>query len=223
MRSQLSERPGAVRLQYRHNGCDSAMSALRHGTPIVVANPGGCDLVLAAAQATPVSTAFLIRYGSGFITVTMRAERLAELNLPALPVGDLARRSPALHVAVDASAGVTTGISAHDRALTIRCLGETNSTPRHFTRPGHVLPVRVDLAANRPPGPAETAAMAGLVATGAVETAICSLVSASDPAGIAQSWEGEQFALTNRIPFVHSWQITQSFYQSALMWEMDAL
>ncbi|MGH3642258.1 MAG: 3,4-dihydroxy-2-butanone-4-phosphate synthase [Mycobacterium sp.] len=116
------------------------MSAFKQGQPIVTASPDGCDLVALASKASTDSTTFLIRYGSGFITVATRADRLAELGLPALTVGNGGRRGPALHVAVDASVGVTTGISDHDRALTIRILSESSVAPEDFMRPGVTHP-----------------------------------------------------------------------------------
>lgn len=197
-----------------------ALPAVAQGIPIVVAGPSGCELVVLAARATTASTAFLIRHGSGFLTVTMTADRLAALELPAQRVSGFGPPGPALHVAVDAAVGITTGISAHDRALTIRLLAETSSTPASFVRPGHVLPVRADLDSNTPPGPVQTAAMLGLVAAETPVTAMCSLVSESDPTGIAQAAEGERFAGERGIAFLHSWDITQMYYRHYAVGDM---
>lgn len=197
-----------------------ALSAVAQGHPIVVAGPRGCDLVVLAARATTASTAFLIRHGSGFITVAMTADRLAALEVPAQRVPGCGPPGPALHVAVDAAVGISTGISAHDRALTIRLLAEPLSTPASFIRPGHVLPVRADLDSNMPPGPVETAAMVGLVATESPVVAMCSLVSESDPTCIAQATEGERFAGEQGIAFLPSWEITKMFYRHCAMRDM---
>ncbi|MGW4334738.1 3,4-dihydroxy-2-butanone-4-phosphate synthase [Rhodococcus koreensis] len=193
------------------------LSAVAEGQPIVVASPQGCDLVILARQASSVATAFLIRHGTGFVSVAMTAERLEMLELPPQSTFDGRPQRPALHVAVDASAGITTGISAQDRACTIQLLGDPSSGPDAFTRPGHVIPVRANLEGNVPPGPAETAAMIGLLADDTPAAALCSLVSESDPTRIAQAEEGRQFAYDHEIPFVHSPDITRMFYHQHAM------
>jgi 3,4-dihydroxy 2-butanone 4-phosphate synthase / GTP cyclohydrolase II len=199
-------------------------SSLASGRPILVAGPDGCDLVVLAAEASARSTAFLIRHGTGFITVAMSAERLAALSVPPMPFVDgEGRRCLPLHVAVDARTGVTTGISAHDRARTIRLLADPLAVAADFTRPGHVVPVRIDLDTNLPPGRAESAAMVGLVAAGAATTAMCGLVSESAPEGIAQASEGAHFARIHGLALVHTWQVTQAFYRRLLLHQVDAL
>jgi 3,4-dihydroxy-2-butanone 4-phosphate synthase len=215
MLSRMSPRttPAVIGSRQGRGARDSALSAMAEGQPIVIASPAGCDLVVLAALASASSTAFLIRYGTGFITVAMPADRLAALRIPSQRDFDSSPYAPALHAAVDAATGITTGISAHDRARTIRLLSDSSSTPATFTRPGHVIPIRADFESNAPPGVPETAAMFGLVAADTPVAAICSLVSDIDPTSIAQADEGQQFARGQGITFVHSWEITQMFYR----------
>lgn len=214
MISRMSSRPtsAAIGAEQRLRARDSALSAMAGGQPIVVASPAGCDLIVLAARASTASTAFLIRHGTGFITVAMPTDRLAALRIPSQSDFDSSPHAPALHAAVDAASGITTGISAYDRARTIRLLSDPSSTPATFTRPGHVIPIRADFESNAPPGVPETAAMFALVAADTPVAAICSLVSDSDPTSIARAEEGQQFACGQGIAFVHSWEITQMFY-----------
>ncbi|WP_166904062.1 3,4-dihydroxy-2-butanone-4-phosphate synthase [Mycobacterium sp. DL440] len=225
MLGQLNVRPpgSAVGGRRRKVECDMALSSVAEGLPLVVASPRGCDLMVLAARATTASIAFLVRHGSGFVTVAMTADRLAALGLPSQRARDGGRHRPALHVAVDAVAGTTTGISAHDRALTIRLLGDPGSTPGDFLRPGHVIPVRADFESNLPPGVPETAAMIGLIAADAPATAICSLVVDADPTGIASAQQGRQFAETHGIGFVHSGDITHLFYRDRAMRDVHGM
>lgn len=100
------------------------------------------DLVCTADRLTTEQTAFLVRHTSGFLQVALRDAHCDRLQLPPVaPTVD--RRSSQQCVGVDAAAGTGTGISATDRTQTINTLGRRDSTPNDFTRPGHVLPVRV--------------------------------------------------------------------------------
>jgi 3,4-dihydroxy 2-butanone 4-phosphate synthase / GTP cyclohydrolase II len=209
--------------RHRQGARESVLSAMAEGQPIVVANPGGCDLVVLATRASTASTAFLIRHGSGFIAVAMPTDRLTALELPPQSGLDRGQHAPAFHAAVDAATGITTGISAHDRARTIRLLGDPSSTAAVFTRPGHIIPIRADFESNVPPGAAEAASMLGLVAADTPAAAICALVSAADPTTIAQAEEGRQFARQYGIAFVHSWEITQMFYLHCARRDLSAM
>jgi 3,4-dihydroxy 2-butanone 4-phosphate synthase/GTP cyclohydrolase II len=222
--SQASSAATSTTLGARHEpgARESILAAMAEGQPIVVASPDGCDLIVLAARASTASTAFLIRHGTGFITVAMPADRLAALRIPSQGDFDRSPHAPALHAAVDAATDITTGISAHDRARTIRLLSDPSSTPATFTRPGHVIPIRADFESNAPPGVAETVAMFGLVAAGTPVAAICSLVSDSDPTSIAQADEGQQIARGQGIAFVHSWEITQMFYHHCALRDLRA-
>ncbi|MDN5686558.1 MAG: bifunctional 3,4-dihydroxy-2-butanone-4-phosphate synthase/GTP cyclohydrolase II [Brachybacterium sp.] len=123
-----------------------AISAIAAGRPVVVVddedreNEG--DLILAASAATPELLAFAVRYSSGLLCAPMTAERADALDLPLMVAENADPLRTAYTVSVDASEGVTTGISAVDRARTLRTLAGQQSTPSDLIRPGHVLPLR---------------------------------------------------------------------------------
>jgi 3,4-dihydroxy 2-butanone 4-phosphate synthase / GTP cyclohydrolase II len=100
------------------------------------------DLVFAAAKATPELLAFMIRHTSGVVCVAMEGPELDRLKLPPMTLVNEDRKSTAYAVSVDARDGITTGISAADRARTIRVLVDSATEPYEVTRPGHVFPLR---------------------------------------------------------------------------------
>ncbi|KAI9316108.1 3,4-dihydroxy-2-butanone 4-phosphate synthase [Dichotomocladium elegans] len=100
------------------------------------------DLIIAAEKVTTEQMAFLIKYSSGYICVPMTGERLDELQLPLMVPKNTELMKTAYTVSVDCVHGTTTGISAHDRAVTARYLASPDSKPSDFSRPGHILPLR---------------------------------------------------------------------------------
>ncbi len=100
------------------------------------------DLVMAADQVTPEAVNFMTKYGRGLICVPMQGERLDELQIGMMVTDNTAPMGTAFTVTVDARRGVTTGTSAHDRAVTIRTLVDPASRPEDLTRPGHIMPLR---------------------------------------------------------------------------------
>jgi 3,4-dihydroxy 2-butanone 4-phosphate synthase/GTP cyclohydrolase II len=124
---------------------EAAVDALQRGEMVVVVdardreNEG--DLVMAAEHATAADVNFMAKYGRGLICVAMRAERLAELAIPPMTAMNSDRRGTAFHVSVDWRSGTTTGISASDRAGTIRTLASATSSASDFDQPGHVFPL----------------------------------------------------------------------------------
>ncbi len=100
------------------------------------------DLTLAAERCTPEAVAFIRRYASGVICVPMIAERLEQLDLPQMVQRNEARLGTAFTVSVDAREGIATGISATDRARTIRVLADPASKPADVVKPGHIFPLR---------------------------------------------------------------------------------
>ncbi|HZY01538.1 MAG TPA: 3,4-dihydroxy-2-butanone-4-phosphate synthase [Dermatophilaceae bacterium] len=125
---------------------EEAFEALRAGLPVLVAddedreNEG--DVILAAATATTEWMAWTIRHTSGYICAPMSETRADRLGLPLMVADNRDPRLTAYTVTVDAAEGVTTGISAADRAHTIRTLAQEGSIPSDFNRPGHVVPLR---------------------------------------------------------------------------------
>ncbi|HTK64508.1 MAG TPA: bifunctional 3,4-dihydroxy-2-butanone-4-phosphate synthase/GTP cyclohydrolase II [Pseudonocardia sp.] len=153
------------------------------------------DLIFAAEKATPELVSFMVRYTSGYICVALTEDDCDRLDLPPMyhSNGDAFRT--AFTVTVDAKAGITTGISATDRAHTIRLLAAPEAFAADFVRPGHVLPLRAKSGGVlRRPGHTEAAVdlarLAGLTAAGA----LCEIVSQKDEGDMARGDELRVFA-----------------------------
>lgn len=125
---------------------ERAIADIAAGKPVVVVddedreNEG--DLIFAARKATPELMGFMIRHTSGVVCVPMLGTDLDRLKLPPMTYVNEDRRGTAYSVSVDARDGVTTGISASDRAHTVRVLSDSATEPYELTRPGHVFPLR---------------------------------------------------------------------------------
>ena len=125
---------------------DSAIDAIRRGRMIVVVddedreNEG--DLTMAAQHVTPEAIAFMATYGRGLICATLEGSLLDRLEIPQMVRDNTSPFETAFCVSVEAREGTSTGISAHDRAHTIRTLVAPGSGPGDFVKPGHVFPLR---------------------------------------------------------------------------------
>jgi len=125
---------------------ERAIADIAAGHPVVVVddadreNEG--DIIFAAGKATPELLAFTIRHTSGVICVPMPGADLDRLQLPLMTDQNKERMRTAFTVSVDARDGVTTGISAADRARTIRTLVDSATEPYELVRPGHIFPLR---------------------------------------------------------------------------------
>lgn len=161
---------------------EEAIAAMAAGRAIVVVddedreNEG--DMIFAAQKASGPLTAFMIRHTSGYICVGMDGADLDRLNLPPMTAVNEDRRGTAYAVTVDARAAEGTGISAEDRATTLRALGDPEAVRGDLTRPGHVMPLRaVPGGVLRRPGHTEAsvdlARLAGLQPAGA----LCEMVN----------------------------------------------
>lgn len=123
-----------------------AVDDIRAGRAVVVVdgqdreNEG--DVIFAASKATPELLAFTIRYCSGVICVPMEGDALDRLGIPMMTVRNREHMRTAYTVSVDARDGVTTGISAADRARTVRTLVDSATEPFELVQPGHVFPLR---------------------------------------------------------------------------------
>ncbi|CAO3593215.1 unnamed protein product [Absidia cylindrospora] len=100
------------------------------------------DLIIAAQNVSTEQMAFLIKYSSGYVCVPTTGERLDQLALPLMVPKNTELMRTAYTISVDYAHGTTTGISAHDRALTSRKLADPTARPDDFSRPGHILPLR---------------------------------------------------------------------------------
>jgi 3,4-dihydroxy 2-butanone 4-phosphate synthase len=101
------------------------------------------DLIIAGEDVTTEKMAFMIRHSSGYVCAALPAQRTVDLDLPQMVQRNADPRVTAYTVTVDAEhESLSTGISAHDRALTCRTLADPAATPASLRRPGHVLPLR---------------------------------------------------------------------------------
>jgi len=155
----------------------TALEALRLGRPVIVADDEGRenegDVIISAQMATQEWIAWTVRYSSGFICAPMTNEIADQLDLPVMVLNNEDARGTAYTVSVDAADRLSTGISAADRAHTLRVLADPVSTPASLHRPGHILPLRaVDGGVRERDGHTEAAVdlmkLAGLVPVGAI-------------------------------------------------------
>ncbi|MCE5200199.1 MAG: bifunctional 3,4-dihydroxy-2-butanone-4-phosphate synthase/GTP cyclohydrolase II [Armatimonadota bacterium] len=102
------------------------------------------DFIMAAEAITPEAVNFMARYGRGMICVPTTEERLEELGLPMMVERNTAKLGTAFTVSVDAVKGTTTGISTHDRSITIKTFADSSARPEDLARPGHVHPLRAE-------------------------------------------------------------------------------
>jgi 3,4-dihydroxy 2-butanone 4-phosphate synthase/GTP cyclohydrolase II len=161
------------------------------------------DLIFAAARATPELLAFTVRYTSGYVCVALTGDDCDRLDLPPMFHTNQDKRGTAYTVTVDAREGVTTGISAADRAHTIRLLADPDSKSVDFARPGHVVPLRAkEGGVLRRPGHTEAsvdlARLAGLPPAGV----LCEIVSSKDDGEMARRDELEVFAAEHDLALI---------------------
>ncbi len=185
---------------------EEAVAAIARGEIVVVVddenreNEG--DLVMAAQFATPEHVAFFLAHTSGLICVPLLGDRLDALDLPLMVANNTESQRTAFTVTVDAVHGTTTGISAEDRAATIRALVDPETRSADLARPGHVLPLRyreggVLKRAGHTEAAIDLARMAGCVPAGV----LCEVV-AKDRRTMARMPELEAFATEHHLALV---------------------
>ena len=183
---------------HRFGDIERAIADIAAGKPVVVTddadreNEG--DLIFAAEMATPELVGFTVRYTSGYICVGLEEDDCERLDLPPMFHTNQDKRGTAYTVTVDAREGISTGISATDRARTMRLLADPNSTSADFSRPGHVVPLRARPGGVlRRPGHTEAsvdlARLAGLSPAGV----LCEIVSQRDDGDMARGDELDAF------------------------------
>ena len=99
------------------------------------------DVVIAAEKVTPEAVNFMARYACGLICLSLTEERIKELNLPPMVQDNTSPYNTAFTVSIEAKEGVTTGISAYDRAKTILTAIDDNTGPDDLSKPGHIFPL----------------------------------------------------------------------------------
>ncbi len=185
---------------------EEAIAQLRGGGMVVVVddedreNEG--DLVMAAQDVTPEAMAFFLEYTSGVFCVPLESHRADELNLPLMVVANTEAQRTAFTVSVDFRHGTTTGISAHDRAITVRALIDPTTRATDLNRPGHIFPLRyreggVLKRAGHTEATIDLCRLAGKQPAGV----LCEIVSA-DKADMARLPELADFAAAHGLPIV---------------------
>jgi len=132
--------------KYKFNTIDEAIDDVAKGKLVILVddedreNEG--DLCMAAEKVTPEAINFMARYGRGLICLSLTPERVEELRLPMMTEDNTSPFGTAFTVSIEAKKGVTTGISAADRATTIRTAIAPDTKPEDLVRPGHVFPLK---------------------------------------------------------------------------------
>ena len=182
---------------------DEAIEAIARGEFVVVVddadreNEG--DLIIAAEKITPQGIAFMVRHTSGVICLPVVGPRLDELRIPLMVADNTESQRTAFTVSVDVKKGTTTGISAADRAATIRAVIDPTSSPDDFNRPGHIFPLRyrdggVLKRAGHTEAAVDLARLAGLYPAGV----LCEIVN-NDDGTMARVPELDRFAAEHNL------------------------
>jgi len=156
---------------------EGALEDIRQGKIVILVddedreNEG--DLTMAAEKVTPEAINFMAKYGRGLICLSLTEERLNELRLPMMVSENTSRFQTAFTISVDACRGVTTGISAADRACTILAAVDERTQPEDLVSPGHVFPLRarqggVLVRTGQTEGSVDLARLAGLKPAGVI-------------------------------------------------------
>jgi len=141
------ERTPPLRTSFAFDTMESAIAAIARGEFVVVmddeARENEGDLIIPAVGCSTEQMAWMIKYTSGYICISLPGDRLETLSIPMMVPQNEERHRTAYTVTVDYKHGTTTGISAHDRALTARALAAPTAVhAQDFSRPGHMVPLR---------------------------------------------------------------------------------
>ena len=156
---------------------EEALKDLKEGKLIIVVddenreNEG--DLLIAAEKVTPDSINFMIKHARGLVCMPLTGQRLDELNIPMMVNQNTSAHCTAFTVSIEAKHGVTTGISAYDRAHTIKTVIDEKTKPEDIARPGHIFPLRAKdggalIRAGHTEAAVDLAKLAGLYPAGVI-------------------------------------------------------
>lgn len=159
------------------NSIEDAIKDIKRGKFVILVddedreNEG--DLVLAAEKVTPAAVNFMAMYARGLICLALTPDRVEQLQLPPQAAENTATFGTAFTVSIDARKGITTGISAADRATTIHVAIDPKSTPADLARPGHIFPLKAQKGgvlrrAGQTEGSVDLARLAGLYPAGVI-------------------------------------------------------
>src|SRR5271157_89017 len=158
-------------------GIEQAVEEIRQGRIVILVddedreNEG--DLTMAAEKVTPEAINFMTKYGRGLLCLSMTPEKIQSLELPMMVNNNKSPFGTGFTVSIEAAKGVTTGISAHDRAVTIITAVDKDASPKDLISPGHVFPLRargggVLVRAGQTEGSVDLARLAGFTPAGVI-------------------------------------------------------
>ncbi len=166
-----------TRSKQKFDTIEDAVADIRDGKMVILVddedreNEG--DLTMAAEKVTPEAINFMAKYGRGLICLSMTAEKVEELQLPMMSSKNTSAFGTAFTVSIEAKKGVSTGISAKDRATTILTAVREDCKPEDLARPGHIFPLRAQKGgvlrrAGQTEGSVDLARIAGLAPSGVI-------------------------------------------------------
>jgi 3,4-dihydroxy 2-butanone 4-phosphate synthase/GTP cyclohydrolase II len=182
-----------------------ALETLRQGKMVILVddedreNEG--DLVLAAERVTPEAINFMATHARGLICLPMEAKRIEQLQLPMMTSHNRSPKQTAFTISIEAKHGVTTGISAHDRAHTVRVAVDPNTQPSDLISPGHIFPLKAQeggvlVRAGHTEGSVDLVRMAGLFPA----AVICEIMKSDG--SMARLPDLKEFSIQHGIPIV---------------------
>ncbi len=189
----------------------TALAAYKNGDLIIVTddadreNEG--DLMVRADMATTEKVAFMVRHTTGILCVAMTQDRARELRLPLMVEENQDSKKTAFTVSVDYKLGITTGVSAEERANTVRALANTSAVHSDFIRPGHVFPLIADNGGLQARGGHTEAGVALSQLVGAPALCLLSEIVNED-GSMARGQSLMDFAAKNAIPVISVAQLT---------------
>ncbi|MCX7913573.1 MAG: bifunctional 3,4-dihydroxy-2-butanone-4-phosphate synthase/GTP cyclohydrolase II [Thermodesulfovibrionales bacterium] len=192
-------------MENQFNTIEEAIEDIANGKMVILVddedreNEG--DLCMAAQMVTPEAINFMAKYGRGLICLSLTPQRVAELQLPMMTDTNTSSFGTAFTVSIEAKRGVTTGISAFDRAVTIKTAIDPKTKPEDLARPGHVFPLKAKAGgvlqrAGQTEGSVDLARLAGLYPAGV----ICEIMS--DDGTMARVPELFEFARRHSLKIV---------------------
>ena len=182
-----------------------ALDAYKNGDLIIVTddadreNEG--DLMLLAEKATPEKVAFMVRHTTGILCVAMTADRARTLRLPLMVEENQDSKKTAFTVSVDYKVGITTGVSATERANTVRALADNAVSDSDFIRPGHIFPLIADAGGLDARGGHTEAGVALSTLVGAQPLCLLSEI-VNDDGSMARGASLDAFAAQHSIPMI---------------------
>jgi 3,4-dihydroxy 2-butanone 4-phosphate synthase / GTP cyclohydrolase II len=158
-------------------GVEEAIEEIKQGRMVILVddedreNEG--DLTMAAEKVTPEAINFMTKYGRGLVCLSMTPDMIDAIELPMMVTNNESRYGTAFTVSIEAAKGVTTGISAYDRAITILTAIDSDVTPKEIVSPGHIFPLRarrggVLVRAGQTEGSVDLARLAGMSPAGVI-------------------------------------------------------